>query len=292
VERDPELLVVLLGVRTLGGHFLPKNAELFKGMKSATVRAAEQRLLQEATRTIAVTDKKGKTKEKPVAVLEVTPAGEDYLRQFATKESLEAAKSGEMQAFRSELQAGKAALRQEILSAVTSKTKTKSASPDLGQVLKRITTTLDSLAKQVADLEKSAAGQSEDPILARVDKAFDKLLTLLGSSSLNQTIATRSDQPATAVATPLKTVLRSAYERLCRFVEFEDGLVEIPRLYHEARKTTPTLSLEAFHREIDELWSQRELELKILNEVRTAKEPDKGIWRNDSLYYFVYWRKS
>ena len=47
--------------------------------------------------------------------------------------------------------------------------------------------------------------------------------------------------------------------------------------------------MEAFHRELEALWHRRELELKVLNDVRSAVEPDKGIRHGDNLYYFVYW---
>jgi hypothetical protein len=52
----------------------------------------------------------------------------------------------------------------------------------------------------------------------------------------------------------------------------------------------PHLSVEALHRELQTLWDRRELELKVLNEVRLATEPDKAITRGENLYYYVYWQ--
>jgi hypothetical protein len=66
-------------------------------------------------------------------------------------------------------------------------------------------------------------------------------------------------------------------------------MVELPRLYHEAKRARPELTVDQFHRELLDLESQRSLDLHIRNEVRDAPEPDKGIWRNDKLYYYVFW---
>jgi hypothetical protein len=119
---------------------------------------------------------------------------------------------------------------------------------------------------------------------------------------------TASKQPAPAVPPPVvapktisspespasspRDVLHRAYDKLCLLVDFRDGLVELPRLYHEARKTLPTLNVEDFHRELRSLWQAREIELHILNEVRSAAEPDLGIWRDNHLYYYIFWRRS
>jgi hypothetical protein len=69
-------------------------------------------------------------------------------------------------------------------------------------------------------------------------------------------------------------------------------MVDLPRLYHEARRARPDLTVADFHRELQALEGKRVLELHIRNEVHDAPEPDKGIRRNDKLYYFVYWPRS
>ena len=94
-----------------------------------------------------------------------------------------------------------------------------------------------------------------------------------------------------AVAAPdLGVALKAAYDHLCKFAEFKDRLVELPRLYHETRKRLPTLSVEAFHGELTRLSKAYLIELRVLNEVRTAEEPHLAISRDDSLYYYARWK--
>jgi len=75
---------------------------------------------------------------------------------------------------------------------------------------------------------------------------------------------------------PLEPTLHQAYEKLRWNVEYRDGLVELPHLYHEVQKTLPRLTVAEFHRKLLELWETRRIELHILNEVRTAAEPEEG----------------
>ncbi|QDU23768.1 hypothetical protein [Urbifossiella limnaea] len=95
--------------------------------------------------------------------------------------------------------------------------------------------------------------------------------------------------PPPAPAVDLPAVLKLAYEHLCLFVEFRDRLVELPRLYHEAAKRLPGLTVEDFHHELWRLSEARAVQLHVLNEVRGASEPHLAIHRNDRLYYFVRW---
>src|SRR5262249_24536637 len=88
----------------------------------------------------------------------------------------------------------------------------------------------------------------------------------------------------------LRTALRTAYDRLCCYREFQDGLVELPRLYDEAAKAVPELSVAAFRREVESLWQNNAVQLRILNEVREAEEAEKAIQRDNKLYYFLYWQ--
>jgi hypothetical protein len=133
--------------------------------------------------------------------------------------------------------------------------------------------------------------QGSEYLLEHIDQAFESLSAKLAKAMPGALTIPASGTGRQVAATPetLQGQLQHAYQNLCRFVEFEDGLVEIPRLYHETRRVRPDLTVEAFHKELDRLWSQRLLELKVLNEVRSAAEPDKGVRRGDSLYYFVYW---
>ena len=110
--------------------------------------------------------------------------------------------------------------------------------------------------------------------------------------------ATLPDAPPPPVAPPvpgadapeLGAALRAAYDHLCKFVEFRDRLVELPRLYHEARKRLPALTVEAFHGELSRLSRAYLVELHVLNEVRTAEEPHLAILRDGRLYYYARWK--
>lgn len=97
--------------------------------------------------------------------------------------------------------------------------------------------------------------------------------------------------PVPAETVSLDAALREAYEKLRWNVEYRDGLVELPHLYHEVRKSLPRLAVADYHAKLLELWNSRRVELHILNEVRTASEPDKAILRNDRLYYYLLWKQ-
>ena len=91
----------------------------------------------------------------------------------------------------------------------------------------------------------------------------------------------------------MQAALRKAYDELkAHFREYQEGMVELPRLYHEVRRARPDLTVADFHRELLTLETNRVIDLHIRNEVRDAPEPDKAIRRNDKLYYFVYWPRS
>ncbi|HUR55326.1 MAG TPA: hypothetical protein VMZ71_14425 [Gemmataceae bacterium] len=98
------------------------------------------------------------------------------------------------------------------------------------------------------------------------------------------------DAPAPLTSERIRTALKSAYDLLRNYVEGEDGMVEIRRLYHEVKKSLPALSVSEFHRELTALQQQWVLELHSLTEVQHAKEPELAIHQNDRLLYFVMWR--
>src|SRR5262245_55412079 len=109
--------------------------------------------------------------------------------------------------------------------------------------------------------------------------------------------ATRQPEPAGPQAVGprpgaprLEESIRQAYDKLRHFVEYQDGLVEIPHLYDEVRQTTPGVTLDEFKEKVKSLWNERKVELHILNEVHKAREPEKAITRSDSLYYYLIWK--
>jgi hypothetical protein len=98
--------------------------------------------------------------------------------------------------------------------------------------------------------------------------------------------------PGPEALTPdnIQAGLKSAYDELCLEVEFQDKVVEMRRLYHEAVRNMPGLSVAQFHRELLHLERDRKLELQALNEVQRAQEPQLAIHRDDRLLYYVLWR--
>jgi hypothetical protein len=74
-------------------------------------------------------------------------------------------------------------------------------------------------------------------------------------------------------------------------VEFQDRLVELPRLFDKAREELPGLTTAQFHDELLALEDERAVELHILNEVHAAKRPDLGIRRGNALYYYAFWKR-
>lgn len=88
----------------------------------------------------------------------------------------------------------------------------------------------------------------------------------------------------------IRAGLKTAYDDLCLDPDFEDKLVEIRRLYHDAVRILPGLTVPQFHAELQHLQSHRTVELQALNEVQKAKEPELAIHHNDRLLYYVIWR--
>ncbi len=110
-------------------------------------------------------------------------------------------------------------------------------------------------------------------------------------AALHPASAPLGQPPSPAVPALLRDLLRRKYDYLRRLVEFQDGLVELPRLYEKAHEEVPGLTVRQFHDELLKLWDERAIELHILNEVRSAGHPEQGIRRGDALYYFVLWKE-
>ena len=80
-----------------------------------------------------------------------------------------------------------------------------------------------------------------------------------------------------------------AYNDLSEFVEFKDGLVELPRLYRQVKKTRPDLTVPQFQAAVWELGRSRAGELHVLNEVRTAPnaQNEGSVMRDGSMYHYI-----
>lgn len=94
--------------------------------------------------------------------------------------------------------------------------------------------------------------------------------------------------PPPPPAVDLHAALRQAYDHLCKFPEFADGMVDLPSLFHETAHRR-AVTRDEFR---DLLWrmsEERKVQLHVLNDPAAAKEPDLGISRNDRLYYYARW---
>jgi hypothetical protein len=289
VDHDPQVLLVLLALRMHGGQ-APVTGEVFKGLKNGVKLARDGGFLTESTASIPATNKAGKTSMKKTPVLVISELGETHLRQAASADAMAATAAGQFKALQKDLEADRLSLRDEILKALSPKgAKGKS---DLGKEWAGLAKTVEDLRKRLEKVENALQNEGQESALERIDQAFAALQRRLEASLAGQSPASPAaahQPPKPVVSETLQSQLQKAYQKLRQFVEFEDGLVEIPRLFHETRRSRPELTVDAFHRELDRLWSERVLELKVLNEVRSAAEPDKGIRRGDNLYYFVYW---
>ena len=286
MESDQQLLLVLLAVRMQGENASSK-LDIFKKLKPYLSNAVERQFIKEESIDVTVVEK-GKTKKKKSPVINLTDAGKKYLETHAGAEAGAAAIAAQSNGLQEQLQADRETLRAEVKAALAN----KSATPGSAAEIKTLAVKMDDFAKRLSKLEESVKPVSENDLLARIDQAFAGLARKL-ESRLGSAAATKNPaNPISSSASPPKTlrsILRKAYEDLCLYVEFEDGLVELPRLYHEARRTLSGLTVHAFHQELETLWSQRVLELKVINEVRSVSEPDKALRRGDNLYYYVLW---
>jgi len=300
VNSDPILLLSLLAVRLLGSKSVPAADDALKALKKGVEKAVEAGLLQKGETRLATTTRGGKSSTKKVAALDLTPQGEAFLQQAAAPEVYGATQSGLLTALQQSLDSDRQRLRDEVQAALSAK-KGKTDPAKVQKELEGLSKKVEQLLQQMAKLETTVrAGDDGSALLTKIDQAFAGMQTRLEEALRTLPPAPKpepapSPRPSIPPTPPteeaLPDVLRKAYEKLCLYVEFRDGLVEMPRLYHEARKTLPGLSVKAFHDAVMALWDRRELELHVLNEVERAVEPDKAIEHHDKLYYYVLWKR-
>jgi hypothetical protein len=277
VEADPQVLLALIAVRLSGKRPVPAADEPFKMLKKAVQLGKEQGLIVES---------EVKPDKKKIRVLDLTEKGEALLQASASPEVQATLAARQKAALVQTLEADRKSLREEVIAAVAAKSKGKAG--DTTKVVADLAKTVQQLADKLEKLEAALESQSGDAVLAHIDQAFAALQQKLGGTTTEPV----SRSPVASPPAPqesLAEILRRSYRTLRQFAEFNDGLVPIPRLYHEARRSLSHLSVEALHRELQVLADRRELELKVINEVRLASEPDKGITRGENLYYYVYW---
>jgi hypothetical protein len=267
---------------------------LLKPLKKSLQEAKEKHWIEEAKIGVAATTKTGKTTMKKTPVLHLTEEGMRFLQEASSPEVLAATTSAHFSALTQGLEADRRKLRDDVVAFLAGQG-TRGEKGSLAKELAEVSKAVTGLAGRIQKLEALLQGGVDDRVLLKIDEGFKALTTVLAKERPGPAPARQdkkpSPEPPAPEPVPLQTALRSAYEKLCCFREFQDGLVEIPRLYHELRKSMADLSVPAFHAELQALWDARSVQLHVLNEVRSATEPEKGLRRNDKLYYYVYWPK-
>jgi hypothetical protein len=291
----------LLAVRQLGGRGVPAKQDLFsKGLKTAVKTALEKGWLRADKAAVQTAGKGGKVKSSKVDVLDLTSEGEEVVLRLARPETLAAVTAAQAAGLRERLEADRQQLRADVLAAVSDKGKAKGkADPAkemaaLAKPLATLEKTVGDLAKRLEKIEAMVQSGGTEPILQKIDQAFAGLVAKLGplpSAGTGSGAVAAPPPPTTPTAQPLGDVLRRAYEDLCQLIEFEDRLVPLPRLYHQARHRLPDLNVQAFHDKVQALWDEGVLELQVANDVRDLREQEKGIRRGDNLYYYILWHQ-
>ncbi len=147
---------------------------------------------------------------------------------------------------------------------------------------------LNAVVKATKSLLNAFPAVTLDEIVPLVRNQLDLAVT--------QTLSVVEDKSQPPIAPPvavpsLSSVLKVAYDELCRYPEFRDRVVEIRRLYYESAKRYPGLTISDFHQALEKLQSARTIELHPLNEVQSAKDQHLALLRNDHLLYYVIWGK-
>lgn len=292
METDAKLLLPLLAVRMLGGEEVDKADPTMKAIAKLVAEAKKQELLTEAKKKVpdpGKLTKAGKPATKTLTVYSLSDKGKEYLEQSGSAEAQLAGQVGVVAELKQQLESDRQELKEEVQAAVAKKD-TGSSGPtkkDWDALVKKV----DALAQQMDKMGQPPEVSSPESVSEQIDAAFKGLTSRL--EELTQGVSSTSESaPSPPAEESFQDVLRKAYDHLCLFTEFRDGLVEIPRLYHETKKTLSDLSVKEFHDHLMEMWENREVQLHILNEVYKAAEPDIGIRHNEQLYYYLLWEQS
>lgn len=277
-------MLVLIALRLQGGRSVPATDEPLKTLKKQVTVAKQKGLIAERKADVTAP---GGGKPKKVAVLDITDLGEAALRAVANPEVVAALQAADKASFFKKLEADREALRQQLAAAATASSKGK-AKVDPSKLIADVTKQVAALSDRLAKLETAVASQGDGGLLARIEAGFAALEQKLGGMPA----APPQGSGAVASGKTLADDLLDAYRTLCQFPEFNDEIIPLPRLYHEAKRARNDLSVESMHRELRKLWDQRKLQLKVINEVMLATEPEKAIHSGENMYYYVYWQPS
>jgi hypothetical protein len=279
---DIDLLLVLIAVRIMGGHDVPATHEVFKGLKNGLAKALNANLVAQSERPII--GKNGKAGKKLEKHLSLTAAGEQELQKTGSQAADAAAARV---ALARSLDADRQALVAELRAAAKKGVPQKKSDPS--KEIAAFAKDLQKLSERLTKLEGAIQSGSGSDASQAIDRAFAAFAAKLETATPPATPSKIHEPQGHAAQPTLAEALQIAYRTLGQFIEYNDGLIPIPVLFHETRRSLPNLTLADYHKELQALWSQRVLELKVLNEVQKAAERDKAIQRGDNLYYYVYW---
>lgn len=111
------------------------------------------------------------------------------------------------------------------------------------------------------------------------------------------TAEVKSVDSGAASPADVRNTIRESYDYMKKFKEFRDGVVEMRRLWYDAKERQPNLTVPEFHAQLQEMNKNHEIELRQLNEVGEAKDPELAIHENDSsgsprMFYYVRFKNS
>ena len=131
----------------------------------------------------------------------------------------------------------------------------------------------------------AAVDRLRDDVVKQIDEVATTVATQLSGWDLG------GEEPIPTGT--LRDRLAASYRALCRRVDYEDGLVDIPRLYRHVRQEVPGLSVDAVREELQRLWQAEDLDLRVLNEVDLVPADERafGIPYSNALYFYVDWNK-
>jgi hypothetical protein len=286
VDND-QVLLVLLAVRMQGGQ-APATGDLLKPLKAGVKLARDKGLLTESTVKLPSTTKAGKTTMKNTAVLALSEQGENFLRQHASPEALNATASGQLQALQKSLESDRLALREEVLKAVSAKG--GKAKTDLGKELTGLAQTVTDLGKRLEKVEAAMKNQGQEGLAEKIDQAFASL-----QKRLEKPISLPTAQSMPISSQPVKVPGKSAdwSEEVIRMVMEQKQRnsfqrLTLPQIFDQLRTRHPDMTLGQFHDGLRRLQDERRLRLGPYTQaLATLDDPRNALFLDREVKFYV-----
>jgi hypothetical protein len=286
VENE-QVLLVLLAVRMQGGQ-APAGKGVLSSLKAGVQLAREKGLLTESTVKLPSTTKAGKTTMKNTAVLALSEQGENFLRQHANPEALNATAAGQMQALQKSLEADRLALREEILKAVSAKG--GKGKTDLGKELTGVVKTVTDLGKRLEKVEAALQHQGQEGLAEKIDQAFASLQKRLEKPMSLAPAQSMPVSPEPVKVPPKSTdwsedVIRMVVEQKQRS-SFQR--LTLPQIFERLRTTHPDMTLGQFHDGLRRLQDEKRLRLGPYTQaLATLDDPRNALFLDREVKFYV-----